>query len=101
MRTLIKNSSAHSNDKRTAFTTKVGRRVVGLKYIMISFDSLNSDVFKLQRGVSLQKTLDGVNAVLKIREGYADMVIHITAIITKHNIGEMCVLADYCKQHNI
>lgn len=74
---------------------------MGLKYIMISFDSLNSDVFKLQRGVSLQKTLDGVNAVLKIREGYADMVIHITAIITKHNIGEMCVLADYCKQHNI
>lgn len=27
----------------------------GLKYIMISFDSLDSEVFKLQRGVSLQK----------------------------------------------
>lgn len=73
----------------------------GLKYIMISFDSLNSDVFKLQRGVSLQKTLDGINAALKMREKYGDMVIHITAIITKHNIGEMCVLAEFCKQNNI
>lgn len=73
----------------------------GLKYIMISFDSLDPDVFKLQRGVSLQKTMEGINAALKMREKYGDMVIHITAIITKHNIEEMCVLADYCKQNNI
>lgn len=73
----------------------------GLKYIMISFDSLNPDVFKLHRGVSLQKTMNGIEAALKMREKYGDMMIHITSIITKHNIEEMCVLADYCKKNNI
>lgn len=73
----------------------------GLKYIMISFDSLNSDVFKIQRGVSLKKTIDGINAALKMRKKYGEMIIHITAVITKYNVEELCVLADYCKQNNI
>jgi len=73
----------------------------GLKYVMISFDSLDADVFKLQRGVSLQKTIDGINAALKMRKKYGSMVIHITAVVTKYNIEKICVLADYCKENNI
>lgn len=73
----------------------------GLKYIMISLDSLDSEVFKMHRGVSLERTMQGINAALKMREKYGDMIIHITAVITKYNIGELCVLADYCKQNDI
>ena len=73
----------------------------GLKYIMISFDSLNPDVFELQRGVSMSKTMDGIKAALKMRGKYGDMVIHITSIITKHNVNEMRELSEFCKKHNI
>ena len=73
----------------------------GLKYIMISLDSLNEDVFMAHRGVSLKKTMDGVNAAIKMREKYGWIVIHLTAVLTKHNIGEMVLLAEFCKKNDI
>lgn len=78
---------------------KIGK--AGLKYVMISLDSLDEDVFRLHRGVSLERTLNGVEAAMKMREKYGDMIIHITAVITRYNISEISKLAEFSRKNDI
>ena len=61
----------------------------GLRYLIISMDSLNPDVYRLQRGAELEWAMRGLRAAQAMRERYGDVRIHITAVVTKHNIAEL------------
>jgi len=73
----------------------------GLKYIMISLDSLDPDTCMYQRGVALETILEGVNAALRMREIHGDMMIHLTAVVTKHNARDIRRLAEFATENHI
>ena len=61
----------------------------GLRYLIISIDSLNPEVYRLQRGAELEQALRGLRAAQAMRERFGDVKIHITAVITRHNLAEL------------
>ena len=44
---------------------------MGLKYIIISFDSLSKEIYEKQRGCSFEKALAGIDAAVKMMEKYS------------------------------
>lgn len=61
----------------------------GLRYLIISIDSLDPNVYRLQRGAEIEQAIRGLRAAQEMRERYDDVKIHITAVVTKHNIAEL------------
>lgn len=61
----------------------------GLRYLIISVDSLDPTVYRLHRGAELSKALRGLDAAIAMRDCDSTVKIHITAVLTKHNIAEM------------
>lgn len=57
----------------------------GLKYIIISFDSLDKLNYERQRGASYEKALEGIEAAIKMREKYGNVNIHVTTVLTREN----------------
>lgn len=73
----------------------------GLKYIIISIDSLVADHYEFQRGISFISAMKGVEAALQMREKYGDVIIHLTAVLTRYNLEDMLPLLEYCDKNKI
>ncbi len=61
----------------------------GLRYFIISLDSLDGDEYFAQRGVEIGPVLEGIEAVKKLKEKDSTVKIHITPVVTAKNILHM------------
>jgi MoaA/NifB/PqqE/SkfB family radical SAM enzyme len=62
----------------------------GVEYVLISFDTLSADVFELHRGVPIEAVLEGIETARAMRhEDSPNLVIGITAVMTRYNIAEL------------
>lgn len=73
----------------------------GLRYIVISLDSLNPEHYRFQRGVGFDIAFQGIQAAMKLREKYGDTAIHLTTVLTRYNLEDMIPLAEFCTQNKL
>lgn len=74
---------------------------MGLKYIIISFDSLSKEIYEKQRGCSFEKALAGIDAAVKMMEKYSDVEVHVSAVLTKDNQDNFIHLVEYMTERGI
>jgi len=72
---------------------KLGK--TGLKYILISFDSLIKEVYEKQRGCSFEKALDAIETAVKMMKKYPGVEIHVSCVLTFHNMGDVVNIIKY------
>ena len=65
----------------------------GLRYVIISIDSLKQDVYRVQRGLPLQVGLDALSAAKDMRAAFSGTHIHVTAVLTKANLQDLPQMA--------
>ena len=73
----------------------------GLRYLIISIDSLDPETYRLQRGAELAQALQGLRAAQAMRERFGDVKLHVTTVITRHNIAELPFFVRAMSQDNI
>lgn len=73
----------------------------GLKYIIISLDSLVPEHYEFQRGINFTSAMRGVETALKMREKYGDVIIHLTTVLTRYNLEDMIPLVEFCDNNKI
>jgi MoaA/NifB/PqqE/SkfB family radical SAM enzyme len=73
----------------------------GLKYVIISFDSIVKEVYEKQRGVNFELALEGLEAALKMKEKYEDVEIHVSAVLTKDNQDDFIELVKFMSDKGI
>lgn len=73
----------------------------GLKYIIISVDSLTPEHYEFQRGIKFTAAMKGVEAALLMREKYGDVIIHLTTVLTRYNLEDMIPLVEFCDANRI
>ena len=73
----------------------------GLNYIVISFDSLKKEHYELHRGARFEDALAGIEAAIAMREKYKDVIIHVTAVLTRHNAPDLEELVRYMSEKGI
>jgi len=61
----------------------------GLRYFVISLDSLDEHDYFAQRRTPLTPVLEGIEAVRRLMEKDESVRLHITPVITAKNIGQM------------
>lgn len=61
----------------------------GLKYVIISIDSLDAASYESLRGVKLSGALEGLAAAERMRDTFGDVKIHVTSVLTRHNADEI------------
>jgi MoaA/NifB/PqqE/SkfB family radical SAM enzyme len=61
----------------------------GLNYIILSLDSLDAERYQRQRGASFDRAWNGFEAALRMRDMYPPAAVHITSVITEHNLEEL------------
>lgn len=74
---------------------------MGLKYVIISFDSLRKEVYEKQRGCSFEKALEGIEAAVKMKEKYAHVEVHASAVLTRDNQDDFIHLAEFMTSKGI
>lgn len=73
----------------------------GLRYIIMSFDSLNPDTYRKQRGANFENAMAGIEAAVALQKKYADAHIHITTVLTRDNAEELPHLVEFMTARNI
>ena len=73
----------------------------GLRYIVISVDSVDRQVYEKQRGVSFDMAMAGLEAALKLRRKYGRSEIHVSAVLTKDNHKDFMNLVMYMRDRDI
>jgi len=61
----------------------------GISYVIISLDSLDPNLYRQQRGASFERAWKGVEAALVLRDRYPSTAVHITTVVTRHNLAEL------------
>lgn len=74
---------------------------IGLKYVIISFDSLIKEVYEKQRGCSFEKALAGIEAAAAMKEKYDNVEAHVSAVLTKDNQDDFINLVEYMTSKGI
>ena len=67
----------------------------GLRYIILSMDSVNKQIYEKQRGAEFNKAIAGIQAALRMREKYKDVEIHVSAVLTRDNQDDFFELLEY------
>ena len=73
----------------------------GLRYIIISFDSLDKETYEKQRGASFEAAMAGIDAALKMREEYGNVEIFISATLTTDNFEDIVELIRFTTEKKI
>lgn len=73
----------------------------GLRYIIMSFDSLNPETYNKQRGAKFSEAMAGINAAIAMKEKYAGTHIHVTTVLTKNNAQELPEFIEYMTKRGI
>ncbi|MBQ1331613.1 MAG: radical SAM protein [Lachnospiraceae bacterium] len=73
----------------------------GLRFIIISFDSMDKEVYEKQRGASFEQALAGIDAACRLREKYGDTEIYISATLTQDNFADIRKLLEFTAEKKI
>ncbi len=73
----------------------------GLRYVIISFDSMIKEVYEKQRGASFEKALAGIEAAVKMKEKYEGTEVHVSAVLTRDNQDDFLNLIEFMTQRGI
>ncbi len=73
----------------------------GLRYIVISVDSVDQVVYEKQRGVSFDLVMSGIEAAQKLREKYEYAEIHVSAVLTNDNYSDFMKLVNFMQKKEI
>lgn len=73
----------------------------GLRYIVISLDSVDKKIYEEQRGAKFELALFGIEAALKLREKYGQTEIHVSAVLTKNNQEDFMKLIEFMREKDI
>ena len=73
----------------------------GLRYIIISIDSIDKDIYEKQRGADFNRAVAGIEAALKMREKYRNVEIHVSTVLTKDNQEDFLKLLEYMNARQI
>lgn len=73
----------------------------GLKYVIISFDSLIKEVYEKQRGCSFEMALAGIEAAIKMKEAFPSVEVHVSSVLTKDNQDDFIALVQYMSERGI
>lgn len=68
---------------------------MGLKYVIISFDSIHKDIYEKQRGISFAKALSGLDAAVNMMKKYDGVHVHVSAVLTRDNQDDFIELVKY------
>ena len=74
---------------------------MGLKYVIISFDSLIKEVYEKQRGCSFERALEGIEAAVRMKQKYENVEIHVSAVLTRDNQDDFINLVKYMTARGI
>ncbi len=61
----------------------------GARFVIVSIDSLDWNNYQQQRGVRLSRALAGLDAAEQLRDTYPEVVLLVTAVLTRHNTDEI------------
>lgn len=73
----------------------------GLRYIIISVDSVDRFVYEKQRGASFDMAMAGIEAAQKLRRKYGHSEIHVSAVLTNENHEDFINLVTYMRDREI
>lgn len=73
----------------------------GLRYIIMSFDSLDPVTYNKQRGAKYEEAMAGIDAAVSLKEKYKDAHIHVTTVLTKNNVAELPKFIEYMTARGI
>lgn len=71
---------------------------MGLKRIGISIDALNPEVYYKTRGISIDKCLQTLEILKKVKIKYPDFRVDLYTVINKFNIEELLNLQDFANE---
>lgn len=74
---------------------------IGLKYVIISFDSLIKEVYEKQRGCSYEMAIAGIDAAVQMMERYKDVEVHVSSVLTRDNQDDFIDLVEYMSARGI
>lgn len=73
----------------------------GLRYFIISLDSLDAEDYLAQRGVDIGPVLEGIETVRGLMQKDETVKLHITPVITAKNIGQMPEMVRYYSKKGV
>lgn len=73
----------------------------GLRYLIISIDSLDPDVYERQRGARFEDVIAGIRAAVALRERYPETRIHVTTVLTKDSALRLEEFVKTMSEHGI
>lgn len=73
----------------------------GLRYVIISMDSVNSEIYEKHRGIAFSKAEEGISSAVKMMEKYPGTEVHVSAVLEKDNFDSYFDLVDYMNARNI
>ena len=73
----------------------------GLRYIIISMDSIDKDIYEKQRGADFNRAVAGIEAALKMRTKFKNVEIHVSVVLTKDNQEDFLKLLEYMNARRI
>lgn len=74
---------------------------MGLRYVIISFDSIHKEVYEKQRGISFEKALAGLDAACAMMKKYPGTHVHVSAVLTRDNQDDFIELVKYMSARGI
>lgn len=73
----------------------------GLRYIIISVDSVDRYIYEKQRGADFDLAIAGIQGAIQMREKFNNVEIHVSAVLTKDNQEDFLRLLDYMNDRSI
>ena len=73
----------------------------GLRYVIISFDSVDPKIYELQRGAKFEMALEGIEAACSMMREYPDTHVHVSAVLTKDNQDDFLQTVAFMSEHGI
>ncbi|WP_417229591.1 radical SAM protein [Thermophilibacter sp.] len=73
----------------------------GLRYAIISFDSIRPEIYEKQRGQSFEQALAGIKAAQNMMEEFPGTHVHATAVLTRDNVNDFIDLVKFMSERGI
>lgn len=74
---------------------------LGLRYVIISFDSIIKEIYEDQRGCNFERAMAGIEAALKLKEKYKDTEVHVSSVLTRNNHENFINLVKFMSEKGI
>ncbi|MBQ9003608.1 MAG: radical SAM protein [Eggerthellaceae bacterium] len=73
----------------------------GLRYVIISFDSVDPAIYELQRGAKFEQAMRGIESAMQMMEEYPGTHVHVSAVLTKDNQDDFLHTVEFMTERGI